>query len=156
MGSRGNGQRRQRQGQYQGLQVNLACLPSDLRELVGIRDVLRPRVQVALTARRETHSGLFAGLEHAEQTEPEREEERHPPERLNPRREQRHERRRAHAEHDEAEDGPLPALAWPDVRNAYGLHWDSVIYPEIARRLKISVATVKMHVFAHLPKIFSS
>lgn len=66
--------------------MDLASLAAHLRELGGVGDRRRPGVQVALTARREGHSGLRAGLQHSECPSPKGQEQQEPPEsvRLDP------------------------------------------------------------------------
>ena len=49
-------------------------LTSYLGQLDRIGDWLRPAVEVAPTARRQVHSGLFPSLQNAQHTEPDRQQ----------------------------------------------------------------------------------
>lgn len=71
-GQRGDGEQG---GRSQGLEPDPPGLPSHLAPLLRVRDRLGSRIQVALTARGEAHSGLGAGLEHSQAREPQQREQ---------------------------------------------------------------------------------
>lgn len=93
-------------------------------ELVRILDRLRSVVQVALTARRESHSGLVSCLKEAQRGHPHRWKQCEPPDlrRANPEQDAGNEQRRA--EGHEAEAQAVALTAGTDVGgwgDGYGL-----------------------------------
>ena len=94
-------------------------LASNLRELGRLLDRARTRaiIEVAQTARRETHSGFVFGLEESERADPERNEDRETPDGRNTRGNEDHREHGGKRERDVAKpSAPLLALR-ADIRN---------------------------------------
>jgi hypothetical protein len=92
-------------------------LTPNLRQLSGRFDWTRPRVHVALTARREPDSGLVFCLKESERAQPERQHcEQSPGTRCAQDHQENHEQRGG-TERDESESTPLRLTARSDVRD---------------------------------------
>ncbi len=113
------GQARQQRRRNERLYIHRPRLTAHLRELTRIGDQLGSCVHVALTARRELHSGSVAVLEIPQRRREEWNKERQPP-RLS-RVAQEHGERERHTDHQprEPKDAPLAALARADVRDSH-------------------------------------
>ena len=94
-------------------------LASNLRELGRALDrtCARAVIEVAQTARRETHSGLVFGLEEPERADPERNEYDETPNCRKTRVDENHGERRGQCQRDVAEPSALRLASRADIRN---------------------------------------
>jgi hypothetical protein len=99
--------------------LHVAGLTSDLPELFSVDNRFWSGIQVALTARRELHSGLLSRLEEAQRGYPQRHEQDEPP---RPRRAETEERGCHSNRHGQRDKARVPTLALsprPDVGDGH-------------------------------------
>ena len=99
--------------------MNPQRLASNLRQLGRLlnRTGARPVIQVAQTARRESHSGLVFGLEESERAEPEWKEGEQAPRVWCVQADEKYDEQRGRGECDEPEPAPLRLAPWSDIRD---------------------------------------
>ncbi|HET9385969.1 MAG TPA: hypothetical protein VFO67_12535, partial [Gemmatimonadales bacterium] len=119
----GNLQHEKKTGQHgrreKRLHMDPQCLAPNLRELGGLLNGTgtRPIIHVALTARRESNSGLGSSLKQSERAEPERKEREQAPRAWRVQADQQYDEQRGRGECDESEPAPLCLSARSDVRD---------------------------------------
>ena len=97
------------------LDVDPPRLATELTSRGFVVDELFSLVQIARTSRREDDSRIHPGLEDAQGSEPEGEEEADPPPAVGAGEDQPESDGSARAEHGDSHDEPLPPLSWTDV-----------------------------------------
>jgi hypothetical protein len=95
-------------GRNEGLDVHIPRLPPNLSSFCRISNVFWPRIQVALTARREPHSRSISRLEKSQRPDEERKEQREPEQRPDS---GKYKQKRNHDAHDDSRDSKYESLA---------------------------------------------